>query len=450
MRRKITLFVCLVIGLSVGLGLVWRGKQNHKPPHEVTDNHGTPLLFAMMQGDTSEAMRLLQKGANPEEADHLGRTPLMVAAQEGNVELVQRLLEVGAHVDATDKSGHTALLLAIGQSHSIPISMLLLTHGADAGHQDNDGETPLLAACTSTSLTDTIFLESLLTHGAKVNTPNHLGTTALMRVASGASTALRSLGKEVPAKLGSTSQVGPPRIQMRVLELLLEHGADVKVSDKNGMTALTYASGNAPKEGIQILLKHGANPNTVGTDITHIPETFFNGLKVHPARTVEKKVTPLKNAMASGLMENIKLLLASGAKPQPNEFSIGLNGAISHENFAEMKFMIDHGANVNYCDPATGATPLLSALNRSNVQITKFMIDRGANVNYCYPSTGETPLMSALRRSDVQIAKVLMQHGADPKVRDKNGKTALDYAPKVYRADIGKQLFGDKVAEKAL
>jgi uncharacterized protein len=43
-----------------------------------------------------------------------------------------------------------------------------------------------------------------------------------------------------------------------IVRLLLEHGADVEVKDKNGKTALQIAAGRGPDEVVKLLREPGA------------------------------------------------------------------------------------------------------------------------------------------------------------------------------------------------
>lgn len=77
----------------------------------------SPLLVAITHSADACALRLIEKGCNPNAACNAGRTPLMRAAliQQGSVRsmLMQSLIEKGANVNAVDQSGDTALSLTI-------------------------------------------------------------------------------------------------------------------------------------------------------------------------------------------------------------------------------------------------------------------------------------------------------------------------------------------------
>ncbi len=67
------------------------------------------LLLAAEDGDTAAVQQLLDKGANIEATDKLGRTALIKAAIVGKTEVIKLLLDKGANIEAKDQDGTTAL-----------------------------------------------------------------------------------------------------------------------------------------------------------------------------------------------------------------------------------------------------------------------------------------------------------------------------------------------------
>jgi hypothetical protein len=87
------------------------------------------LLDAAYAGNVTAARRLLDAGANVNEADENGYTPLHWAAFEGNAALVKLLLAHGAHPNPADRHGATPLILAAGHGHAAAVAALLASGG---------------------------------------------------------------------------------------------------------------------------------------------------------------------------------------------------------------------------------------------------------------------------------------------------------------------------------
>ncbi len=144
-----------------------------------------------------------------------GVTQLMRAAADrsGTAELEKTLLLL-TDVNARDSSGWTALMYA-AQSGTLAGMRLLWRAGALADLRSNDGETALFAAVTAPVDPDAriVMLRGL---GVDVNATNAHGVTPLMVAATVA------------------------RRQTRVIETLLQMGADPSKRDDQGRTAADY------------------------------------------------------------------------------------------------------------------------------------------------------------------------------------------------------------------
>lgn len=58
------------------------------------------------------------------------------------------------------------------------------------------------------------------------------------------------------------------------------------------------------------------------------------------------------------------------------------------------------------------------------------LISRGKPIDYA-DEMGTTPLMYAAGRNHPEVVRILLEAGADPAPRDRDGKSALDYARQV-------------------
>lgn len=107
----------------------------------------TPLMHAVLADDADPAVvaLLLDRGTDVNAADAGQRwTALHFAARDGNEQLVRLLLAAGADVDAVDVFGNTPLWRAVWNTGIGPAPMtVLLHHGADPGHENRSGNSPL-------------------------------------------------------------------------------------------------------------------------------------------------------------------------------------------------------------------------------------------------------------------------------------------------------------------
>jgi ankyrin repeat protein len=91
-------------------------------------------------------------------------------------------------------------------------------------------------------------------------------------------------------------------------------------------------------------------------------------------------------------------------------------------------FLLNHGAKADFPRSAKGRTALIiTCAYYGGVALCKVLLDHGANVN-AVTVNGETALMLAASNAKSDVVIYLLSKGADPKLRDKSGKTALDYA----------------------
>jgi ankyrin repeat protein len=188
-------------------------------------NSGTALHIATSTGNHPAVQLLLEKGANVNAADNRRLTPLMHAAEMGNETIVNLMLQYGAATEVKELTlGSTALGLAVKNDRDA-IVRLLLEYGAEVEAINNDGETPLHDAAIGGHLT---VMEVLMVQGhANVDAQGSSGQTPLMNAAwKGEDEAVR---------------------------MLVQKGADVKLKDVLGKTALDWAIYGRHKAVVQYL-----------------------------------------------------------------------------------------------------------------------------------------------------------------------------------------------------
>ena len=93
--------------------------------------------------------------------------------------------------------------------------------------------------------------------------------------------------------------------------------------------------------------------------------------------------------------------------------------------------LIQHGANVNDT-LENGYSMLMYAASFGSYDVLACLLKHGANVKQTRKIDGMTPLMFAAFNGQPEKVKLLLDSGADKKVKDKNGKTALEYVDDIY------------------
>jgi ankyrin repeat protein len=158
-----------------------------------------------------------------------GETVLHHCARLGNAPLCKFALSVGVPVNAISRTGFAALHLAVRSSRSDIISLLLSDGAADINIEVNrrDGDTALHLA-VSREYESKEIITLLFSHGANPRLRNRKGCTALHRA----------------AKYG----------QPETLRLLLSNGANVEMCDDLGSTALHHAVHTKNVPAIEALL----------------------------------------------------------------------------------------------------------------------------------------------------------------------------------------------------
>lgn len=181
----------------------------------------------------------------------ISRPSLWDAAAEGRVELIVEHIAGGADLDRTDARGRTPITLAAAGRH-YDVVALLIQHGADIDKQDETCLNPFLIGCTTGDLT---LVRMLLDAGADLSRLTRFGGNGLTPSSEkGYLEIVEELLERTAINVNHTNTVGwtalieaiilndgGPR-QQRIVELLLQHGADPLMTDKYGVTPRELAT----------------------------------------------------------------------------------------------------------------------------------------------------------------------------------------------------------------
>lgn len=185
-----------------------------------------PLNVAALYGPAETVTILLDAGADIERPGRDGLRPLHNAVLAGRADIVVFLISKGVAVNSRDNQGRTPLLsFAAAAGSAIDIPKMLLASGADPDIEETVDQ---LRALDFAAINNELELaQLLLSTGVDVNHRNggYWGETALMHA------------------------IFHGRLDF--VRLLIAHGADVNLVNKQGQRPMQYATG---KPEIQRLL----------------------------------------------------------------------------------------------------------------------------------------------------------------------------------------------------
>lgn len=195
------------------------------------------FLAAAAASDVTTVSSFLAAGINPNARDKSAETALIAAASRGDMDVVKALLQGGANLNESVRGGYTALLLALINKHDEVADVLVAQPSLDLNACGSDGVTPLMIYVWRLRED---MVEKLLQRGADVRLQEHDGDTALH----------------------AATTTG----DMKVMQMLLAKGADPNLKNKLGGTPLMWAAVYGYQDAVQLLLTHGADPRLRDND----------------------------------------------------------------------------------------------------------------------------------------------------------------------------------------
>ncbi|EXJ70448.1 uncharacterized protein A1O5_06517 [Cladophialophora psammophila CBS 110553] len=176
-----------------------------------------------------------------------------------------------------------------------------------------------------------------------------------------------------------------------VIKLLLDKNADVNAHGGKYNNSLYAASLNGHENAVLMLLRHGADPNVRG------------GLFGHPLQAASSRG---HETIVQILLENNADVNAGGGR-----FGNALQAAASagHENV--MKILLSKGADVNAYGGNYGSA-LQAASARGRTDIVQMLLKENAEVN-AVAGFYHTALQAASAEGHHEIVKILLDSGAD-------------------------------------
>ena len=133
-------------------------------------------------------------------------------------------------------------------------------------------------------------------------------------------------------------------------------------------------------------------------------------------------------------MKKIKVLILATVIALPSvafaltdDEQVEFMSAVTDGNVVVVKQYIESG-KVNVNQAFFAWTPLLSAASKHQLEVVKYLAEHGADLNYRHPVTKMSAVSHAAYDGDVKLLEYLLQKGADPNSKGKGGVTPLRMA----------------------
>jgi ankyrin repeat protein len=286
--------------------LMWAAAEHHPEVVKLLLAHGAD--WKVVSFDRETKLPKLSAASSVTPFARGGVTAFLFAAREGDIESARVMLDAGVDINQADVDGTNGLVFSIMNQH-YSFARFLLERGADPNRLDIKGRGALYAvvdirnedysAMPSRKEDDPLpsleIVKDLLAHGANPNvqlTKNLPGRSGMdsgdTTLDEGATPLMRA------ARAGDSA----------VMRLLLDKGADPKLTTKEGNTALMFAAGVGYRD-----------KNTRGSEseaLEALKVALALGLDLNQANT--RGETALHGAALRGAGTIVQFLVEHGAK----------------------------------------------------------------------------------------------------------------------------------------
>jgi ankyrin repeat protein len=355
-------------------------------PNTLTTGDGeTVLMTAARAGNIETVRMLLDRGADVNaREEYKGQTALMWAAAERHTDIVKLLMQhradwrvrsvdretkpprlsAASSISPIARGGFTALAFSAREG-DIPTAQALIDGGVDVNYGDIDNTSALIVAIMNKQFS---FAKFLLDHGADVNTVDAYGRTPLYAIVD-----IRN--EDWSALPNRKNDDSLPNLD--IVKQLLDRGAKVNAAltkplpGRSGMdsgdtslnagaTSLMRAARSADTVVMRMLLEKGADPKLTTNDGN-------NALLFAAGVGWRDKYTRGTEAEA---LEALKIMVGAGLDVRATNArgETALHGAADRGADPIVQYLIERGADIN-AKSKRGYTPLDAALGKGGIQL---------------------------------------------------------------------------------
>jgi len=414
--------------------------------NEVARDGSTAVLWAVHHSDLRMVRALVAAGANPNTPNRYGVTPLLEASRTGDTPMIAELLKVGADVRKSVHPEGETPLMAASRTGKVDAVEILLKAESDPNATDTYQHETALMRAAEEGHADVV--NTLLAAKADPNAKAYVSKLATRKNADHATGGFTALMFAV--RNGHEN----------VVRALAKGGADLKITNGDGVTATSIAIVNDRFDLARTLLDLGADPNDGALFFAVDMHDATTDMRAHDGSRLR---SDHRNQLTA--LDLIKLLLERGADPNKS-----FVGQIHNTTLC--------------CEPEQNSSPFFRAAIASDVEVLKLMIKHGAQVDWSpaevnkkkdgdaaagggggrglNANVGKTPTMMAMvggrgapfaagpgferliappyreasNRDPGEALKVLLDAGANPNAKASDGATLLHQAVTARRTDM--------------
>lgn len=355
------------------------------------------------------------------------------AAVAGLENLISALIDAGHDVNEMDATGkRRAIHAAVGSGHDRVVKLLLDSGRVDITLLNYVNDSPLMLAV---ALGSPETLELLIAAGASLDVYDNLGSPPLRAAIDYAQH--KAVGILIDAQVSSdrgdinviNNERDEPMVPIveaanngfrECTRVLIDKGADVNKYARYGNALVQAVVGGPYIDICRMLLENGANPNQSLTDHS----------------SYENRENLFLQAISTGDKPLVALMLDHGANvnfadPARTECVTPLSYAATFRGRAHemMDLLLERGADPNLVpeDKPESRSPLFSAaFSGADPRCVEMLINHGADVHWRRKSDRWSVLHSAYDLPD--MLSVLLEHGADVNATDEDNWSTLTLA----------------------
>ncbi|MBI4963550.1 MAG: ankyrin repeat domain-containing protein [Desulfomonile tiedjei] len=260
--------------------LIWAAEYGHgevvhlllkrgAAPNQIDANGNTALMYACKENHVDVVNTLISAGADVRQQNIKGRVAMYFAASHGHPRIIRTLLDYERQngIDVNSRNIADGALILAAQGGHVEAMKILIQSGANINAKATDGTTALMLAATPA------VIDLLVQNGARVAEKNNKGRTALETAVTDIFRSRHECVERLLRDRGThdrkddalilAAAFGNFKDSDKIVEMLLDAGADINVVTTKGEGLLELAASDCSLKVVELLLNRGANRGAV-------------------------------------------------------------------------------------------------------------------------------------------------------------------------------------------